>query len=94
MEVKVKIKVKATETAYEGEGGIKDDPNFVASAIAGADGALRQWECWTGTAWEEEVWMFSFRLDDEFGILVNLTVEVFTRQVNWLQIWKWEVQGD
>lgn len=38
--------------------------------------------------------MFKFRSDDEFGVLVNLTVEVLTRQMNWLWMWKWEVQGD
>lgn len=41
----------------------------MAWAIAGVNEAVM----------EEEVWMSRFSLDDEFGVVVNLTVEVFMR---------------
>lgn len=37
------------------------------------------------TVWEEEGQMFRFWLDDEFGVFVNLAVEVFTRQFHKLE---------
>lgn len=37
------------------------------------------------TIWEEEGQLSKFRMDDEFGVFVNLAVEVFRRQFHKLE---------
>lgn len=49
IEVKVKTKVKGHRHCLWGEGGIKEDLSFVASATAEADGAVRHREGWMAT---------------------------------------------